>query len=109
MGIEPAPIQGAGMEKFDLRIKDVVEATGLKYDYIRRALIDGSLEGLVAARLLRTNKRCVEEWQATLRNAPPPPPPSSTDTATPAPERLQQVATKAYKHVDPSTFGKRGK
>lgn len=94
------------VEKYNWRIKDVVEATGLQYDYIRRALLSGELDGLVAPRLLRTNEAAVAEWLETLRVKPP----SKPSPAPPRPStgRKAQVAHRAYRFLDPETFGRRG-
>ena len=92
--------------KWDWRIKDVVRATGLGYDFVRRALISGELDGLVAPRLLRTNEQAVAEWLSLLRVSPPSKTPPAT-SAPPVRRRRSRGAHKAYKFVDPDTFGKR--
>jgi hypothetical protein len=90
-------------ERFDWRIKDVVEATGLGYDYIRRALLSGELDGLVAPRLLRTNEAAVAAWLETLRVKPQ----SKPSPPSPSPGRKPR-GRGAYQYLDPGTFGKRG-
>ena len=65
------------ISRYDWTIKDVIEATGLDYHYVRRALQSGQLAGLVAPCLLRTNAACVGAWLALLRVDPPKPSPAT--------------------------------
>ena len=86
-------------DRYPLRSKGVQAAVGLDYDHIRRALISGELVGLVAPRLLRTNKEAVAAWRQGLKNKPPSQPSStSDDVANPHKER----ACRACRFVDPS-------
>ena len=65
------------LSRYDWSIKDVVKATGLRYHYVRRALLSGDLDGLIAARLLRTNERAVAKWLSLLRISHSPAPPAT--------------------------------
>ena len=55
------------LQRYDWSIADTVNATGLADHYIRRALLDGSLDGLVAPRLLRTDETAVKVWLESLK------------------------------------------
>jgi hypothetical protein len=96
-------MRGADMvERFDWRIADVVSATGLGYEVIRRALLSGALEGIASPRLLRTNEAAVERWLDGLRVKP--------IKATPSPAQQRPTHKgkgQAFIHLDPSTFGRR--
>jgi len=87
-------------DRYPLRITDVVDLTGLGYDYIRRALLSGELEGLVERRLLRTSEEAVEAWLFRLRSKPRSNASSSSDEAV-------THSPKPFQRVDPTTFGTR--
>ncbi len=91
------------MERYDWTIKDVAEATGLDYCYIRKALQSGELDGLVAPRLLRTNATDVENWLALLRVDPP----SKPSPATAAPVTWLHQHTRIHRHLEVLSYPNR--
>ena len=94
----------ANISRYNWCIKDVVEHTGLPYDYIYDALHSGELEGIVAPRFLRTNEQAVAAWLESLKAKPPSPPATSAPPVRPK----RKGKGSAYSFLDPDSFGSRG-
>lgn len=87
------------MIRFDWTIQDVVDATGLGYQFIRKALLSGKLKGIHASRLLRTNKGMVKDWLESMVVKEKSEIVELVQTAT------HKGQTKAFRHFDPSKCG----